>query len=524
MSNNHALSLRKSIQSSIEKIHRSNILNQDSKSSQLKEDILIHQPGHNDCGEQHNEIRLDAIHAAQHLKEYRERKLQDFWKQSCAVDIVNIAAEDKPEARKTDKSKEVLTFKRRYIHANIPAVICGLDSTSFSFVSSHWKTIPTRKDKTHKCHINSSWFVQNVGASTSVPVRKQSSDKNDLDEDGRAEECETIHMTMQSWIDLMEYQKHDNQSKLETHINRNDVMYLKDWHLQNLVQKEWCVGYEHVGGDHDFGGLRNKLLYTVPSIFSKDLLNDFLLSHQGGDYRFCYWGPTGSCTALHSDVLNSFSWSYNVVGEKKWMLYPPNGDALGSKEPITLIQKTGETIFVPSGWRHEVINLQETLSINHNWTTAASLDKIWDVIVVEINAIEKELKAWGMGEELYLVRENMLRGCVGMDVSSFCVLLMTSLLECMEKLNLFTDEIGFDQDLSEDELWEYWFDLSRLLEVLNSLFVDSERNTSDDKHPIHLKLRLSAVLNDADMASQAVVLMHSIYDLCVGFITKRNDS
>ena len=95
----------------------------------------------------------------------------------------------------------------------------------------------------------------------------------------------------------------------------------------------------------------------------------------------------------------------------------------------------------------------------------------------------------------------------------------------MEKLKLFTDEIRFDQDLAEDELWEHWFDLTRLIEVLNSLLVDSERNTSDDKHPIHLKLRLSAVLNDANMASQAVVLMHSIYDLCVGFIAeeKRND-
>ena len=160
----------------------------------------------------------------------------------------------------------------------------------------------------------------------------------------------------------------------------------------------------------------------MPSIFSKDLLNDFLLSHQGGDYRFCYWGPTGSCTALHSDVLNSFSWSYNVVGEKKWVLYPPSGDVLGSKEPITLIQKTGETIFVPSGWRHEVINLQETLSINHNWTTAASLDKIWDVIVIELNAIEKELKAWGMGEELYLIRENIAsRLCWDGCVVFFCV-------------------------------------------------------------------------------------------------------
>ncbi|PNW85229.1 hypothetical protein CHLRE_03g177007v5 [Chlamydomonas reinhardtii] len=41
------------------------------------------------------------------------------------------------------------------------------------------------------------------------------------------------------------------------------------------------------------------------------------------DYRFCYLGPAGSWSPLHSDVLRSHSWSANVCGRKRWLLVPP---------------------------------------------------------------------------------------------------------------------------------------------------------------------------------------------------------
>ncbi|CAN0242181.1 unnamed protein product, partial [Laminaria digitata] len=41
------------------------------------------------------------------------------------------------------------------------------------------------------------------------------------------------------------------------------------------------------------------------------------------DYRFVYIGPKGTWTPLHHDVLNSYSWSYNVCGSKHWTLFPP---------------------------------------------------------------------------------------------------------------------------------------------------------------------------------------------------------
>lgn len=82
-------------------------------------------------------------------------------------------------------------------------------------------------------------------------------------------------------------------------------------------------------------------------------------------------------TPFHADVFTSYSWSVNICGEKKWVLLPPGEEAklrnkLGnlpfdlndnnnsncSKNVkfITVTQKAGVGIFVPSGWHHQVWN------------------------------------------------------------------------------------------------------------------------------------------------------------------------
>jgi hypothetical protein len=92
-------------------------------------------------------------------------------------------------------------------------------------------------------------------------------------------------------------------------------------------------------------------------------------------------------TPLHADVFTSYSWSANIVGRKKWLLFPPHEedhlrDLYGqlaydaaseelndhtkyktySKElkSFNVIQEAGEIIFVPSGWHHQVWNLVNT--------------------------------------------------------------------------------------------------------------------------------------------------------------------
>ena len=163
----------------------------------------------------------------------------------------------------------------------------------------------------------------------------------------------------------------------ESHKSHNSgvISYLKDWHFA-----------QH----HE-----NEAVYTVPPHVSDDWMNSYWSAKTDGDtcdgesdFRFVYCGPAGSWTPLHTDVFDSFSWSCNLCGRKRWLLFQPSdalklephmhsvrkfedlatdaafGDSLASVRPLEIIQEAGELIFVPSGWAHEVTNLDIVISIN----------------------------------------------------------------------------------------------------------------------------------------------------------------
>ena len=142
--------------------------------------------------------------------------------------------------------------------------------------------------------------------------------------------------------------------------------YLKDWHF--AAQHPEYRAYE-----------------TPPHV-ADDWLNDHWAAlgdaDGDGDHRFVYLGPAGSRTKLHADVLFSYSWSINICGVKRWRLvrdahralvsdaYTAPRAPVGTTLPeiaITVEQQPGELLFVPAAWYHEVENVTDCLSINHNW-------------------------------------------------------------------------------------------------------------------------------------------------------------
>ena len=270
--------------------------------------------------------------------------------------------------------------------------------------------------------------------------------------------CETKQIKLSEWIVHC-------QNKLLS----NESWYLKDWHLVQYLSEKI---------EHPNEPSPTLPLYTSPPCFERDLLNHFLQQYSdGGDYMFVYWGPHGSQTRLHSDVLHSFSWSYNVVGKKKWVFHVPmchdknENCVVGMERRFELIQHAGEAIFVPSTWKHEVTNLVQTLSINHNWITSANIDRTWYCLTIEMAAIEKEVKKWGViPEDDFGARENMMRGCVGLDVTMFTLMLMLEIVELL--LTLLGDTNGdtaVADRISDPMVWDCAYSIFRLESILGDV-------------------------------------------------------
>ena len=105
--------------------------------------------------------------------------------------------------------------------------------------------------------------------------------------------------------------------------------------------------------------------YETPSHFEDDWLNAYWerrgadadaaaadaeraeSSRRGGTHKFVYAGVKGTTTPLHADVMRSFSWSVNVVGEKEWLLVPPSRSEVRSMSHWSPYDRVGVVNAVP---------------------------------------------------------------------------------------------------------------------------------------------------------------------------------
>ena len=199
-----------------------------------------------------------------------------------------------------------------------------------------------------------------------------------------------------------------------------DALYLKDWHFCSVP-----------------GNLN---LFSLPEIFKVDWLNDYLVSRGKEDYRFLYFGGCKTWTPFHVDVLHSYSWSVNVSGKKRWyFLHPSHLTEEEKLNPIRDIrtddrlfqhcfeieQSSGEAVFVPSGWFHQVFNVETTISINHNWFNAYNIYHVFEHLKSDLTLIEKEichLKA-DMGDEFNSHCQILLRANSGLNFEDFVEIL-----------------------------------------------------------------------------------------------------
>ncbi|OQR96678.1 histone arginine demethylase [Achlya hypogyna] len=169
----------------------------------------------------------------------------------------------------------------------------------------------------------------------------------------------------------------------------------------------------YVAGQHDetplyifdphFGDKMPSLLddYEVPAVFAHDLLG-VLDDAKRPEFRWLVAGPARSGAPWHLDPVQTSAWNSLFVGRKRWALYPPHHPPPGvrledgeaavnmtslewylnvyptlrpEEQPYEVVQEPGETIYVPSGWWHLVLNLDFSVAVTQNFVDANNVTR-----------------------------------------------------------------------------------------------------------------------------------------------------
>ncbi|XP_023763630.1 lysine-specific demethylase JMJ21 [Lactuca sativa] len=159
--------------------------------------------------------------------------------------------------------------------------------------------------------------------------------------------------------------------------------------------------------DDNFGEVAPDLLkdYNVPNLFPDDYF-DVLANDQRPPFRWLIIGPERSGASWHVDPALTSAWNTLLCGRKRWALYPPGRVPLGvtvhvndedgdvdietpsslqwwldfyplladEDKPIECTQLPGETIYVPTGWWHCVLNLETTIAVTQNYVNSKNFE------------------------------------------------------------------------------------------------------------------------------------------------------
>lgn len=162
--------------------------------------------------------------------------------------------------------------------------------------------------------------------------------------------------------------------------------------------------------DNRFGGrtdVREELLkeYAVPSYFPDDYMA--VAGEEGRPpYRWVAVGPKRSGTVMHQDPLCTNAWNTLLQGRKRWVLLDPGVPRAVAKarhvmnkddddeavnvfvdllprlrkegvKTVEFVQYPGETVFLPGGWWHCVVNIDDTVAVTHNYAGRHNFAAVW---------------------------------------------------------------------------------------------------------------------------------------------------
>jgi len=155
--------------------------------------------------------------------------------------------------------------------------------------------------------------------------------------------------------------------------------------------------------------------FNTPIYFKEDLFS--VLGDKRPDFRWLLIGPVKSGSTFHQDPDCSSAWSVCFQGHKKFVFFPPEalppgvtriGDNFFPPEcvvewfiyyynesiiPYECVIGPGEILFVPSGWWHIVLNLDETIAISHNFVSQTTFPLVYEYLKDNKSEMFKEFKS-----------------------------------------------------------------------------------------------------------------------------------
>ena len=140
------------------------------------------------------------------------------------------------------------------------------------------------------------------------------------------------------------------------------------------------------------------------------------------DTRWLLLGPARSGTAIHTDPQNTNAWNTVCYGRKHWAILSPDvaselafrdtspegmewtlpewfseewpsiaSDAISAGgEAFETVQEAGETIYIPSGWWHAVMNVESSTAVTENFVRAETLQVAIDECWQQRKLLEKQ--------------------------------------------------------------------------------------------------------------------------------------
>jgi len=127
-------------------------------------------------------------------------------------------------------------------------------------------------------------------------------------------------------------------------------------------------------------------------------------------FQWILMGPARSGTGVHVDPLGTHAWVTVTQGCKLWILFAPHEyeqlqqvmdcslpsalwfaawAQLEEQPPhVACLHQPGETVYVPAGWPHVVLNLEDSVAVTHNY---ASVHPSPQALVQAVKEQEPEL-------------------------------------------------------------------------------------------------------------------------------------